>query len=302
MAADPGPIAVFGNVTLDIICTPVDDVPRHESISFEEGILTPGGCASNTALQLALLGDPVYLIARTGDDLTASFLEDAWQEHGVNSSFVNRAEGLKTGISVGLVDSDLQPRFIHTPGANATLGPEDLKPKVLAEIGVGWLHVAGYFVLPGLLEKEFVEPLARLQEAGIHTSLDVVTSPAMRTPDPFWPLLPHLDIFTCNRYEGQLITGEADPATAASIMRDRGARTVIIKLGEKGCLLSAEDEHLLIPPVLIEDPLDTTGAGDAFAAGLLSGLRRGLDLKDACHLGNQTGAEATTYLGAVRLV
>ncbi len=302
MAAETLSCAVFGNVTLDIICRTVDDVPRHDSIAFQEAAVTPGGCASNTAIQLAQLGETVYLIAWTGNDRAADLLESTWKEQGVSAEFVRRAEGLGTGVSVGLVDSDLQPRFIHTPGANSLLNADSLNVESLLEKGVGFLHVAGYFVLPGLLEDGFAGPLSRLRESGIHTSLDVVTSPAMDHPEVLWPLLPHLDALLCNRREAEIITGVGDPGEAAGILHERGARNVIVKLGPEGCWLSEDGRGKLIPGIQVADPCDTTGAGDAFAAGLLAGLRQGLDLVAACGLGNQLGAAATAYLGAVQLV
>ena len=301
MAAEPGPIAILGNVTLDVICKTVDDVPRQDSIDFQQGAVTPGGCASNTALQLARLGEPVLLIAHTGDDWTASFLEDAWRHAGVDISLVRRTAGFQTGISIGLVDSQLQPRFIYTPGANTALVPDSLDPALLIERGVSFLHVAGYFVLPGLLDRDFARQLVRLREAGIQTSLDVVFSPAMKEPEVLYALLPHLDLFTCNRYEGELISGFAEPRAAAAFLHERGARAVVIKLGPAGCWLSEGGKGREIPAPRVDRPLDTTGAGDAFAAGLLSGLREGLNLPGACRLGNQTGAAAVSYLGAVRL-
>jgi len=301
MAAEPGPIAVFGNVTLDIICRTVDDVPRHDSIAFQEAAVTPGGCASNTAIQLAQMGEPVLLIACTGDDQAASFLDDTWQTQGVDTTFVRKIMGRASGVSVGLVDSDLQPRFIHTPGANSALGPDSLDPEALIDRGVSALHVAGYFVLPGLLSAGFAEPLAYLRDGGLITSLDVVTSPAMKEPDVLWPLLPHLNIFTCNQSEAELITGFPEFDQAARSLGDRGAQTVIIKLGSKGCYLFQDGQGIHIPGMEIEGSLDTTGAGDAFAAGLLSGLRQDLDLRAACRLGNEAGARTTTYLGAVDL-
>ncbi len=301
MIAEPGPIAVFGNVTLDIICKTVDDVPRRDSIAFQDAAVTPGGCASNTALQLTRLGQPVCLIARTGDDQAAFFMREIWQAQGVDISLVREIEGMSSGVSVGLVDSDLQPRFIHTPGANESLVPDSLDPEALLARQVTFLHVAGYFVLPGLLTEGFAKPLAQLREAGVRTSLDVVTSPAMQNPSVLWPLLPHLDIFTCNRYEAELITGLSDHQEAARTLAERGAGAVVIKLGSEGCFLYHGGEGTVIPGVEVENPLDTTGAGDAFAAGLLAGLRQGLDLPAACQQGNEVGAQTTTYLGAVRL-
>ncbi|MEA2008698.1 MAG: carbohydrate kinase family protein, partial [Chloroflexota bacterium] len=72
--------AVFGNVTLDIICQTVNDVPRHESIAFERAIVSPGGCASNVALGLAHLGVDVSLIARLGDGDAAALALSHWEK------------------------------------------------------------------------------------------------------------------------------------------------------------------------------------------------------------------------------
>ena len=115
---------VFGNVTLDIICYPVDDVPRRESISFDDVAVSPGGCGSNTAIGLAALGVPTGIVACTGDDDSADLLFRYWERAGVDTRFVGRTPGSPTGVSVGLIDSGLQPRFVHTSGANAGLTAE----------------------------------------------------------------------------------------------------------------------------------------------------------------------------------
>ena len=112
-------ILVLGNVTLDILCSPVDDVPRRDSIAFDDAAVTPGGCGSNTAIGLAALGVETGLIARAGDDDTADLLFRYWERVGVDTRFVRRVPGEITGVSVALVDSDHKPRFIHTTGQTA---------------------------------------------------------------------------------------------------------------------------------------------------------------------------------------
>ena len=99
---------VFGNVVFDIICYPGNDVPRHESIRFDQVALSPGGCGSNTAIGLSALKVPSGLVARTGDDEVAGMLFRYWERFGVDTRFVQRMPGLSTGTSVGLVDSDFQ--------------------------------------------------------------------------------------------------------------------------------------------------------------------------------------------------
>jgi sugar/nucleoside kinase (ribokinase family) len=294
-------IAVLGNVTLDIICKTVDDVPRNDSITFQEAAVTPGGCGSNTAIGLAREGETVYLIACIGDDNAADILCQTWDRTGVDIQLVQRFKNQGSGVSVGLIDSDFQPRFIHTTGANAKLQPESLKPAILKELKVRLLHVAGYYVLPGLLDLGFEDVLSLAQEYGIFTSLDVVTSPAMDKPEFLWPLLPFLNLFLCNLREAEILTGCGAPESASAEFHSKGAEAVIIKLGSKGCWLSESGQGILIPAPQVENVIDTTGAGDAFAAGLLAALRKGEDLPGACRAGVRLGSRTVQYLGAVKL-
>ncbi len=301
MKADPSGILVFGNVTLDIICKTVDDVPRYDSISFQEAAVTPGGCASNVAINLAQLGERVWLMACSGDDQAANFQREVWASQGVDCSFLQRIAGVGTGVSIGLVDSQLQPRFVHTSGANAHLDGSDLSPALFREHGIGYLHIAGYFVLPGVLKPGFADILSAVNRAGVFTTLDVVRSPAMRTPDHLWSLLPHLDLFTCNLAEAEILTGEIEPVAAGKALLKKGARAAAIKLGADGCWLVGEDLEIHLPGEPVDTVLDTTGAGDAFAAGLLAALRQGAALEEACRAGIRQGAETVQFLGAVKL-
>ena len=301
MTENHNAIAVLGNVTLDIICKTVNDVPRHDSITFQEAAVTPGGCGSNTAIGLAREGETVYLIACIGDDNAADILCQTWDRAGVDIQLVQRFKNQGSGVSVGLIDSDFQPRFIHTTGANAKLQPESLKPAILKELKVRLLHVAGYYVLPGLLDLGFEDVLSLAQEYGIFTSLDVVTSPAMDKPEFLRPLLPFLNLFLCNLREAEILTGYGDPESASAEFHSKGAEAVIIKLGSKGCWLSESGQGTLIPAPQVEKVIDTTGAGDAFAAGLLAALRKGEDLPGACRAGVHLGSRTVQYLGAVKL-
>jgi len=293
---------VFGNVTLDVICATVDDVPRHESISFEHAAVTPGGCASNTAIGLASLGVPTGLVALCGDDDSADLLDRYWRRSGIDTRFVQRSDKIPTAVSIGLVDSDFQPRFVHTPGANGQLSAQHLDVKAISETDARHLHVAGFFVLPSLLDAGFGDKIAQIQAAGLSTSLDVVFNVRMDNPDlrmALWSAMPHLNYFTCNAYESFRLTGEKDPIKAAAALKQRGASNVIVKLGVDGCWVEGESFSRKVPAPTVDKVIDTTGAGDAFAAGLISALLRGADLGAACWVGNQAGAKMITELGAI---
>jgi sugar/nucleoside kinase (ribokinase family) len=296
--------AIFGNVTLDVLCYPVDEVPRRNSISFERSAISPGGCGSNVAIGLRALDIETILVARTGDDLAAEIDLHIWEDWGIDCRFLKKEAQLTTGVSVGLVDRDFQPRFIHTSGANAKLTSADLDANQLADNDVGWLHIAGFYVLPGLLDGRLEHALRAARQAGLRTSLDVVESPRMRETQFLWPCMPFLDIFLCNQQEAQILTGEADPFRAAMVYHSHGAKTVIIKAGEQGCWLSSEG-FLGEPAVQSRIPaldvhvVDTTGAGDAFAAGLIAAILKGKRIQEACRSANQAGGRVVTALGAI---
>ena len=289
---------IAGNVTLDVLCYPVDEVPRHESIAFEQAAVGPGGCASNTAVVLASLGVPVGIAACIGNDEAAHLARRTWQRYGVDARFVETVEA-PTAVSVGLVDSTFQPRFIHTSGANAHLTPDRLRPADYAAAGARWLHIGGYFVLPGLLTPDLAPVLEAARARGLRTSLDVVTSPAMANPAPLWPLLPHLDAFFCNAHEGRRITGESEPEAIAAALAAKGAATVLVKLGAAGCYVHSADFRGVVPAPPAPRVVDTTGAGDAFAAGYIAAALSGASPKEAAAAGNRAGAQAVTALGAI---
>ncbi len=301
MAPELPGILVFGNVTLDIICKTVDEVPRYDSISFQEAAVTPGGCASNVALGLAQQDERAFLMAVSGKDQTAAFQREVWESQGVDLRYLRQIESIGTGVSIGLVDSQLQPRFVHTSGANAALDGSELNTDIFTSNQIDFLHIAGYFVLPGILKPEFTDHIKMVKEAGVYISLDVVRSPAMRSPDLLWSLFPHLDLFTCNLAEAEILVGEKQPAAAAKTMLDKGVRAVVIKLGADGCWLADGETDLHLPGIDVDNVVDTTGAGDAFASGLMAALRGGAELKDACLAGIRRGADTVQFLGAIKL-
>jgi len=291
---------VFGNVTLDIICYPVNEVPRHESIAFDNVAITPGGCGSNTAIGLAALGIPTGIIARTGDDDSADLLFRYWERVDLDTRFVQRTQEQPSGTSIGLVDENFQPRFIHTSGANRGLTASVIDPRGIANAGGKYFHIAGFFVLPNLFE-DVAAKLAELRTLGITTSLDVVFNVRMDDPKlraALWESLPHLDFFIANDHEVFRLTGETNPVKAAEILRNRGAKNVIIKLGAEGCY-ALSDEFIGVVPALTVEVVDTTGAGDAFAAGFIAALSYGASVEAACEAGNQAGARVVQKLGAI---
>lgn len=291
-------VVVIGNTTLDVLCYYVDDVPRHDSLVFDRALVCPGGCGSNVAIGLCALQVPTALVTTIGVDDAYAIVERYWQRAGLDCRYVRRTFGALPAISVGLVDIDCQPRFVHTPGANCLLQSSDLDVDSYVEQGARALMVAGFFVLPGLLDGLLPSVLSTAQTRGLITFLDVANIKCMDRPEHLWACLPYLDYFVCNTPEASRLTIEEDPRAAACSLRRRGAKTVIVKLGGDGCWVDSDIWSGRVPGVSV-DVVDTTGAGDAFAAGLIASTLDRKSLPDACLAGNEAGARIVRTYGAI---
>jgi len=129
--------------------------------------------------------------------------------------------------------------------------------------------------------------------------LDVVYSPRMNKPESLWTVLPGLDIFLCNAQEAMRITHADNYLKAATELRHRGAKNVVVKLGSQGCWLEGNNSQVHLPGEKGKLVVDTTGAGDAFAAGMITALVQGEDIQTACKVGNHAGARIVSGMGAI---
>lgn len=293
----PVQVVVIGNVAFDVLCYPVEDVPRYRSMTFDQYEISPGGCGSNTAIGLAYLKIRTALIASIGDDLAGELAITYWQNFGVQTTYIQVHPEAKTGVSIGLVDRSGQPRFVHTSGANALLEASDCG-LITRLSGVEAIHIAGYFLLPGLFTDEFPQLLSTWQQSGVLITMDVAQTPRMENPEPLWKCLPFVDVFFCNELEAELLTGKQDREKSAACLLDHQVGNVIIKLGAEGCLLVNKLESIRFQGIRT-NVIDTTGAGDAFAAGFISDYLSFHDLVSACKTANQVGAKAVSRLGAL---
>ena len=157
----------------------------------------------------------------------------------------------------------------------------------------------GYYpLLPHLID-DLPEVLATLRKLGCLTALDAAADGG--TLEPLAPSLPHLDLYVPSHGEATNQTGQSDPESILRSYRELGAPGILgVKLGAQGALLSPQpDEYIEVPPVAPPgEVIDTTGAGDCFLAGLLTGILRDMSLADAGRLAAAVGACCVAAMGA----
>lgn len=260
--------------------------------------VTTGGIVSNTGIAMTKLGMRVAAFSLVGDDEWASVIRRRYAEENVNADRLLTLPGGATSTTAVLIDSTGERSFAHCVGA-----PKQMDKRLFLEnldlFARSRMALLGYYSLMPNLERDLAEVLAAIRKTGCQTALDAAGEGGGM--QPLDQLLPHLDAYVPSHAEAKHQTGKSDPQAIIDMYRSCGAPGVLgVKLGSEGALLSPRaGEYLNVERVQAPGPvIDTTGAGDCFYAGLLTGLLRGKSLAEAGRLAAATGACCVTGLGA----
>lgn len=292
----PAPVLCVGILVADVFVPPLVRLPAAgELLATDDFLIQPGGCAANTAIALGRLGVPAAVCGCVGEDLLGDYVESDLRARGIDTSGIRRASGYPTSKTVIVPVVGEDRRFIHTFGANAALTARDIEPGALEAADV--VYVGGYLVLPSLREDELAARLSEARAHGARVVLDVaVPAGSELSLDAAGKLLPLADYFVPNADEARALTGESEPSGQAERLLERGARVVVVKLGERGAYVRSAHGAFEVPapPVEVVEP---SGAGDAFAAGLVVGILEGWDLERTVRFASVLGGSACTALG-----
>ncbi len=249
-----------GIIVADHVCHPVSHVPAAgELVMTDKMLLTIGGCAANAAV-----------------DLTQT-------THGADTSQT---------LIVNVAGQDR--RFIHTFGANAVFSPADIPATLVKQCRV--LYLGGYLAMPRMVQEELTPLFAAARQAGAKTVLDVVVPGPGEYLSRLDRLLLHVDVFLPNNHEAEIMTGESDPVRQAETFRGLGAKTVVITMGSEGSVL-VTDRVRLRAGVFSMPLVDGSGGGDAFDAGFIYGLLKGMTAEDCLRVASALGASCVRAIG-----
>jgi sugar/nucleoside kinase (ribokinase family) len=293
----PPDVLCLGVVVADIFVPPLERLPAAgELMATGEFLVQPGGCAANVALGLSALGVSASVSGRVGEDMFGELLIGDLVKRGVDTSAVVRTAGAHTSTTVILPVTGEDRRYIHTFGANAVFSAADVRPDVLEAAKV--IYVGGYLMLPALRQAPLVTALKRARRRGATVVLDVAVPAGTQSPlAALESLLPLADYFVPNVDEARAITGETDPRRQADRLMASGAQRVLVKLGERGTYVRSAGHEFEMPAVAVA-AVEPSGAGDAFAAGLIVGINERWDIEQMVRFANVTGASACTALGS----
>ena len=284
-----------GIVVADHVCTPVAHLPGPgELVMAERLLLTLGGCAANTAVDLAKMGISSAVVGRIGADLFGRIVAQMLAAAKVETDLLQAIAGADTSQTLIINVAGQDRRFIHTFGANAGFRAADIPRDRFAAAKV--LYVGGFLVMTALTGKELAEVFALARGQGVKTFLDVVAPPDMEYMAQLEPLLPHVDVFKPNTDEARLILGISDTMQQAETFHRMGANTVVITCGGEGSVL-VNDKVRLRAGVYPVTFVDGSGGGDAFDAGFIYGVLRDMPIEDCLRYASALGASCVRAIG-----
>lgn len=293
-------VALFGEAMLLLVADRPGPIENAESFHKRTA-----GAETNVAIGLSRLGLKVGWASRLGTDSMGRALLATMQREGIDCSHVICDATQRTGFQFKgrVTDGSDPPVEYHRKGSAAShMTPADVDEDWLRS--ARHLHATGVFAAISATSLQAARKTMQvMREAGRTISFDPNLRPtlwsstdAMR--DAINDLASQADWVLPGLEEGVLLTDEASPEGIARFYRERGARLVIVKLGSSGAYYDSDTQGTgRVEGFPVEEVVDTVGAGDGFAAGVVSGLLEGKDVIAAVRRGAWIGARAVQVLG-----
>lgn len=287
-------VAVVGSLNMDLVIRAPHLPSAGETVLGGTFATFAGGKGANQAVGAARLGATVAMVGRVGDDAFGRLLRDGLVHERIDASAVRTNAGAATGVALITVDGAGQNTIVVASGANAAVTREDIDAahNAIAQSAVLLLQLE--------VPLDVVRYAAQIAHAaGCMVILDPAPAPGQPLPDDLYQLL---SIIHPNEVEARALTGiaiatEADARRAAEALLARGCQAVVIKLGARGAYLATGARREAVPAIRVT-PVDTTAAGDAFAAGMAVALAEQASVQAAVQFATVVGALKVTRMGA----
>ncbi|MEU6630111.1 PfkB family carbohydrate kinase [Streptomyces parvus] len=290
-----GGLLVVGEVVTDVVARYGSALAHGTDTSARIRTL-PGGAGANVACWAVRSGcADVRLLARAGAG-SADWHREALERAGVRA-FLAVDEEVPTATVIALVDAAAERTFLTDAGAVLRLASDDFAPSMLE--GVGRLHLSGYLLFAPSSRAAALLALRTAVERGVPVSVDPASAGFLGElgPKRFLEFAEGAELLLPNADEARLLTGLPEPDVAAAEL-SRWFPRVVVTLGARGAVVAAGGEVIgRVPGTAVREPVDSTGAGDAFTGGFLAALLAGADEVTAAAEGCRAGAAAVTTVG-----
>lgn len=283
---------LLGDLMVDV--TAIVTAPiNHASDTPATIRVQAGGSSANTARWLAAQGHGATFIGAVGADDLGDLARTSLERAGVRARLAVRDDA-QTGVCVVIVDATGERTMLPDGGANRLLRPEDVTEDAM--VTPGHFHCSGYTLLEPSTRATGMRALRLARDAGLTTSLDAASAaPIAAAPEAIPGAYDLLDLVLANDEEATALTGL--PPDEALVALGAAVPTVVVKLGARGAL-ATHGGRVVHADAVARSIVDTTGAGDAFAAGFLPAWRGGGTLEVALRAAQELAAQAVGRVGA----
>ncbi|WP_160726106.1 sugar kinase [Bacillus sp. USDA818B3_A] len=274
--------------------------PLHEVSEFTREL---AGAETNVAIGLARLGLTAGWASKLGSDAFGKFILEKLKNENVNINHVWTDEKYPTGFQLkSKVDKgDPEVQYFRKGSAASHLHVADFKEEYF--LAAKHMHMTGIPLALSEEARDFANhALAFMKKHGRTVSFDTNLRPSLWNSQE--EMIKYIneaafqaDYVLPGIVEGEILTGYKDPGDIASFYLDQGVKLVVIKLGEAGAFYKSASAEGTVPGFKVEKIVDTVGAGDGFAVGIISGLLEGLPIKEAVIRGNAIGSLAVQAPG-----
>jgi ribokinase len=280
-------IAVVGSFVVDLVFKVKRRPGPGETMLADDFGMFLGGKGFNQAVGARRLGTDVSMVGRIGDDVFGDMFMAKLEQEGIDSSRVTRDPNAGTAIASPVIDASGQNSIIAAPRANMRVTPDDV---LVAEEQIAAADILMLqFEIPTATSKRAAEIVRK------HGTM-VLLDPAP-VEHGFERFAAPIDYVVPNEIEAHMLTGRMTPEEAGAVLLPETRRGVVVSLGEQGAMAIDRAALLRFPAYKVK-VVDTTGAGDAFRAGLAVKIAEGASLADAVRFANACGALACTVMGA----
>lgn len=279
------------------IMTLVDDTRQQQvldALANHQINYCSGGSAANTIVGIADMGGSAAYACKTGNDGFGKQYLDEMKQLGIAIE-VPQTAGV-TGTCVVLITPDAQRTMLTNLGISSSLSADDIVEAEIAQ--AEYLYVEGYLFAGDTTKAAALKAIELAKKNNVKVAL-TTSDPFLIDicRDQFMELIEGpVDLLFCNEDEAKSLTGLDDPIDCAHAIH-KHCENVALTLGKNGSIIMHEGEAFPVEGVVV-DAIDTTGAGDMYAAGVLYGITNGLAWQQAGHLGSHAAARVVSQLGA----
>ena len=304
-AAQPSDTAIkdlsaVGFLVLDTLCAHADAMPPKGGATFvDRSTMTVAGTAGATAFDCALMGLDVQIATEVGCDVMGDWLLSEMARVGIDTRLVSRNAEVQTSMSMLPISTDGARSAFFVPGTSNTFTLAQTAMDAATDAAI--VHLGGTGLLAAFDGAPSRDLLQMARDKGRKTVFDLILANA-ETIALVEPLLPLIDYFVPSIEEASAMAGVTDPAEVARWFKARGVGNAILTLEGRGVYVDpAEGAPFYLPAHDIE-VVDTTGCGDCFTAGIITGLAKGWDLRDSARFANTAAAHVARGLGSQGLL